>query len=803
MSFGYMRLVLTKIFRDLRKGWLSFGACLSMMVLSVALFLAFFTASYSLERSINVTYDSLKFLDFTLNVNRVSRTELSRIASIPEVTQVSGRTTLDIKLLLDPSNVPPSRSEFSKGKLIGLPHETRTEVNDIYIVEGSYFSQPRGEALLETRFAHHHNIKVGDSIRVVPDHNSVKTYRVVGLVSSPEFIWMTMDRFDPRPADKRFAVLFVTERDVETAAGGAAINEIHVKVDSPDNLESVITESESRLEGKLSDSTVRRSEQPSNALLLRDQAAFKGLSIFFPAIFLSLSFVTLFTTLWQLVSRQRRQIGILMSQGCSSHNLLLQYLLLGAVIGALGAVGGVAVGIPLGHLSTNFYTNVLGLPFVEVLVPIQALIAIVILVLILSVTASWVATRRILNLDPIRAIRMEFQEGWAPRGETFWDTFLPTRMRFAVRNLARNPGRGVLSTLGIAVSVAQIVMTLALFDSQEKTINYYFERVHKYDFETVFTPRSQTDLPRVNQWPEVEYSEPVLRHSTIVEFDDRKLPTNVWGLPTNSELLRLYDLQRQRITTNSEPYIYMGPVQMARLGVRPGDRVSLSLHEGDRETPKFSFVVAPAVHEPLAHPPKIELRQLQHILQKSLWGGTPDTVNTLLIRAKPGMAENLQNRLSKDSRFLKISSPAEMRDEVEELLRMFNAYKYLLLGFTSIFALVVLLSTTTMNVMERRREFATLSCLGVSDGQLAGLLLSETLILWVGGLTIGIPSGILLGQTLLNNFQKQLLQLDLTLGVGTVALTSLLSLLICVVAIGNGLARLRDLPLTAATQDAS
>ena len=136
-------------------------------------------------------------------------------------------------------------------------------------------------------------------------------------------------------------------------------------------------------------------------------------------------------------------------------------------------------------------------------------------------------------------------------------------------------------------------------------------------------------------------------------------------------------------------------------------------------------------------------------------------------------------------------------------MNTFKAYKTLLLGFTSIFALVVLLGTTTMNVMERRKEFATLSCLGVSDGQLAGLLLTETLVLWFFGLLLGIPAGLSLGQTMMNNFQSQLLQLDFTLGAGTVLTTAALSLLICVMAMGNGLARLRSLPLTAATQDAS
>lgn len=802
MSFGYVKLVLKKILRDLRKGWISFGACLCMLVLSVALYLAFFSASHSLERSTERTYDQLNFLDFTLPVNKISPTEMARLRSIPGVRAVMGRTTRSIRILLDPVTVAASRSRAVDGHLIGLPHGHRPEINDVYVLEGRYLNEPRGEALLEARFARHHGYKIGDTLRVEYDMGASRRFRIVGFVSSPEYIWLANNRFDPRPMDKRYGVVFVAEQDAQSAVGGAHINEVHVLVDDPDSVEAIIEEAEARMGPALAEPAISRLEQPSHALLLRDRQAFKGLAYFFPAIFLSLSSITLFTTLWQLVSRQRREIGILMSQGCSSLQLVGQYLLLGLVIGFLGAIGGVVLGVPLGRASTKFYTQILGLPFVEVQTPVSGLIGIVGLAVFLSLFASWIATRRILQLDPIRAIRMEFQEGWAPRTETVFDSLLPTRMRFALRNLARNPGRGLLSVMGIAVSVAQIVMTLSIFDSQSRTLNYYFDRVHRYDFEVGMNVASMAMVPHVYNWPEVEKVEYALRYSATISLDDRRLNTNIWGVARDSDLLRLYTRDREPVAMSHEPLLFLGPVQMARLGARPGDRVELWLHRIHPNAPKFSFSIASTLHEPLANPPKLDLAQLQRVAKYSLWS-PPDAVNVLLIKAKPGQVDALRQKLEQEKAFHGISSPLQMRDEVEDLLRMFNAYKALLLAFTSIFALVVLLGTTTMNVMERRREFATLSCLGVSDAQLAGLLITETLVLWFLGLLTGIPAGLALGQVMMNSFQSQLLQLDLALGASTVLTTAGISLLICFVAVGNGLTRLRALPLTAATQDAS
>ena len=771
-----------------------------MLALSVSLFLAFNSAAYSLKRSTESNYQKLHFLDFTLLVSNISQSALSRVSQIPGVASVQGRATSSIKVLLDPPSVPEFRSRSVDGLLIGLPFDRRPEVNDVYVENGRYLSQARGEALLEARFAKHHNFQLGDSIRV-STFNGERRFNVVGLVSSPEYVWMATNPFDPRPMDKRFGVVFVSDSDAFSALGGSFYNEIHVRVAEGEDAESVQTVAEERMSPYLRRSSISREQQPSHALVLRDERAFQGLAAFFPVVFLTLSSVTLFSTLWQLVSRQRRQIGILMSQGCSPFDLLSHYLILGLIVGCVGTALGVLIGVPLGHLATKFYTRTLGLPFVEIITPVTSLALIVLLALGLSFLAAWTATNRVLKLDPIKALRSEFKEGWAPRSETLLDRFLPTRLKFGLRNLLRNPGRTILSILGIAVSVAQIVMTLAIFDSQNETLGYYFSSVHRYDFEVQMDHvTGATSLPHVASWPETESVEYCLRRPATLVFNGQEVRTNVWGLEPKNELLRLYNKRGERVYVSSEPFLFMGPVQMERLGVQPGDAVTLSLNRNNADAPVFRFSIAGALHEPLANPPKLDLALLQQISEKSE-EVPPGGINTLLVKAKPGMAEALQARLDAEEQFRRYSSPAETRDEVESLLRMLNASKSLILAFTTIFALVVLLGTTTMNVLERSREFATLSCLGVSDTKLASLLLIETVILWFFGFLLGLPAGIALGTEMMNSFQSQLLQLDLSLGLSNVFTTAVVSLLVCVAALLNGLLKLRSLPLTAATQD--
>jgi putative ABC transport system permease protein len=772
-----------------------------MLALSVSLFLAFFSAAHSLELSTDRTYDKLRFLDFTLPVNNCSETSVSRIRGLPGVEGATGRKTLSSRILLDPVSVPASRSQALPGRLVGIPAEHRAEVNDIAVAEGRYLAQDRGEALLERRFAKHHGIAVGDVVRLEVG-GVERRFHLVGLVSSPEYIWMATNRFDPRPMEKRFALAYVSSTDAFSLADGANINEIHVRVTDQALRDRVIRETEAILGPNLSGPAVLREEQPSHSLVLRDRRAFRSLAIFFPAVFLSLSSVTIFSTLWQLVSRQRRQIGILMSQGCSSAQLLAHYLLLGLVVGILGTGLGVVMGVPLGRLCTQFYTSILNLPFMEMSVPIISSAVLCFVSVGLSLVAAWLATRRVLGLDPVRALRMEFQEGWVPRRQISIERILPTSVRFALRNLARNPGRTLLSVLGITVSIAQIVMTLAIFDSQKRTLEYYFNSVHLYDFEaTLNLVTTATDLPHVGSWPEVASVEECLRRSAKIDFQGRQIEVNVWGIEPTSDLLRLYDRKKNRVTVSHEPFLFLGPVQMSRLGVQPGDTVNVSLDRAAPDPPVYRFAIAQALHEPLAHPPKMDLSLLQRMAHETEKGVPPEGANLLLVLAKSGQRQALEERLLAEKSVAQLLSPGQMKGEVEDLLRMLNAYKSLILAFTALFALVVLLGTTTMNLLERTREFATLSCLGVSDRKLTGLLLLETVAIWLAGLVLGIPSGLVLGSQMINRFQSQLLHLDLSLSLETILLTSSVSLLICFIALGNGILRLRAIPVTAATQD--
>lgn len=795
MNRPLLQLALLKGLRDLRSGWLSFGACALTIGLATCLFVAFVSASENLRTSCEGTYQRLRFLDFSIQVKNAPPSAVDKIRAIPGVEAATGRLSLGVKFLLDPPHVPAHRSRSVRGNVIGFPFESQPLVNKIHLEKGRYFSATRGEILLEKRFAEFHGFDLGDPIRVKSDEGE-RRYQVVGIVSSPEFLWLTDDRFDPRPSFRHFGVGFVTDADARSLTSKRVIDEIHVRVEAGAPREEIMRAAEEQLLTFTAEPPVPREEQPSHSHLLRDRRAFATVAVVFPAVFLTLSSLILFFSIWQLVSRQRRQIGVMMAQGVSSLQLFVHYVLLSLLVAGSGALAGNLGGLFLGRLCTRLYTETLGVPFVETRVPWFFLGLATTFSLLVSLVAAWSATRRILELDPVSAIRAEFSAHRSDLGLKL-RLSLPVPLLMAMRNLVRHPGRALLCVVGIALSVAQIVMALCLFESQERTVEFYFARSHRYDLQVNLRGRgSLAHLPPIERWQGVQRVESLLTKKLKIRTPKKLVSSWVWGVSEESRLVRFYRPDFTPLTVERGK-LYLGRPMLRRLGAEPGDIVTIEVERKAPDPPRLELQLV-EIHEPIANPPKMLKAQLQSFCEASHFFPT-EADDVLLVSTTPDSRTRNTERLRDEERVSGVISFDLIKNDVQDVLRLLNTYKAVMLIFTSVFAFIVLLAVTTMNVLERTRDLATLSCMGVGDGTLLGILGLETLGLWLMSLVGGIPAGVLLGQWLVASYQSELVQIQLDLSPGALVGTALFSLFICALAVAAALIRIGYIPLTEAT----
>lgn len=774
--------------RDLWQARRSFFACALLAALAVTLYLTFLTANQNLDRAREATYQKLKFLDLSFDVQHLPVAEVERLKEISGVKAVEGRTALPCELLLGGANYT--------SVLIGLPSGRRPAVNDVEVLEGSYLYRERGQLLLEARFAHRHRIDVSDRVTIELDGRE-SIFEVVGLVSSPEYLWLTRDRFEPLPSPDRFAVAFVGSQDLRELYG-PDFNQVHARLATGADLMQLQSELRLRLERYLVGPPIPRENQASHSLLMRDRRALRALGTVVPHVFAILALMMLFFSFYQLLSRRRREIGILMSQGFSSGQMLLSYIGLSSLVMGAGAAVGTVLGAVGGELCTRFYVENVGLPVVVPFFPWAKALVFLLCSWAAALLATTLAVNRVLNLQPAAALRSEF----SPTATTlFRGLRLPVTIVFPLRNLLRQPARTLVAATAITFAVAQVMMVWVLRDSQRETLDFYFKNVHRYDLEVplrnYYPPAS---LPPVHGWEGVKRAEYHLRVNAVISHGARRTETLLWGVPEAVELLGLVGLQGDRVSAPRGARVVMGPTMASRLGVEVGRQVEVVL-EGDRESRyNSSLQFTQPIRDPFASPPVMALSKLQHIMAAQRYMAK-DAVNVILLKVEPEKLAEVKYRLRLIPQAWGVVDAQEKRAQIEEMLRTLNMYLYVLLGFAACFTVVILSAAGLMNIAERTKELAILACLGFPEKTVVRMLLLEVFFVWLLGNLVGMMCGVHAADWLMNSFQSELVQMEPSVSLWSIIFTATWSAGIYLLASTLTLPRLRRVPLGAAVQE--
>lgn len=786
-----MKLLWVKAWRDLWHNFSAFIACILMMALAIALLVGFSSAYFNLGESAQLTYRRLDFLDATFYLNGASPSLTDRVRGLACVAAAEGRAGQTVRIELP-------AGEKSHGWVLGIPTDRELTVNKLLIQSGSQMRKGRGECLLERRFAEAHGFRAGDDLTVEVGQDK-RRYRISGLVASPEYLWLTPDRMDPRPAARRFGVIFVSHADLNSLSGLSTIKEILVRWKPGYDPNTCMREVDKLLEGQKSGPGRDRSQQASHSLLERDRRAFAGIASIFPGALLSLSGLMLFLTLWQLIHQQRKQIGILICQGLAPWWVITHYMMLALFVALGSSALGALAGPWLSHWATHYYVQTLGLPFVsEAIRPISLAIGCGVSVF-LSWFAAAAALRHLLQRQPLQLLRSDFLPTaqlpsflkWLPLGFSY-------RWLFPFRNLMRQPGRSLTMIAGVAMSNALLLMTLAMLDSQRSTLDFLLTKVHRYDLQADLENLSVSAArPSVAQWPGVERVEEILRMTATVYNGKRYLERGIWGLPPNSQLLRLYNSQLQPIEAG--PDLLLSPLQHGILGTRPGGRLEVEIPNGQTHPLRHPVIVGEALYEPIQGPPKIAIRTLQHMVSRT-FSGPREVTNIILIKVRPGALQDVRRRLYQDKRVREVVTLQQLREDVNELLKLALAYISLMLGCAGLIALALVHACTTMNLSERRAEVACMLVQGVRQRDLFRLLLGEALYLWIIGLALGIPAGYAAGDWLLSHYQSDLIDLRLQLLPSTVGWTALAGLVVTLLASVRAIRQLLHIPLAEATR---
>ena len=110
-------------------------------------------------------------------------------------------------------------------------------------------------------------------------------------------------------------------------------------------------------------------------------------------------------------------------------------------------------------------------------------------------------------------------------------------------------------------------------------------------------------------------------------------------------------------------------------------------------------------------------------------------------------------KLSALSNVMSVSVVADIKDRVENMMKMMDAVVGLVIGSAGALAFIVLFNLSNINITERVREIATIKVLGFYPRETGSYVFRENFILTLMGIVVGLPLGCLLHRFVMSQIQ--------------------------------------------------
>ncbi len=680
-----MRTLVLKNFRDLRAQKWQFLAVTFLVFLGVSLFTGLYSSYLNIKATYEKFYSETNFEDFGLFVNPAPKRLLEKIRRIHGVEAVVGRITAY-------GTVEVGGKEIMV-KLVSIPREN-SKVNSIYIVEGVY---PKGnEALILKKFSDRYGISIGEKLNLRVG-NRTYTLRVSGTACSPEYVLIW-------DMSKRSGVLFVPYNVMEKITGlKGKVTEVHVKVYS--DVDEVMSKVENIFKPYGIKKAYKKKDQPGYKLLRMDLKGFEHTALMFPSMLIIIAALATYVMLSRVVMGQMNVIAVLRAIGYSKTDVILHYLTYPVLIGVVGTVAGIFAGYWISSAMTSSYVDVLNLPYyVSKIYPNVTLVSVSIGMLAPIIAGSF-TVKSVAEVEP--AVAMKGIAVERTIGVKFERFSIMTRM--AIKNVLRNPKRTVYTVLGLAMGVVLVGTSLALIDSVNEMMHVQFDKINGYDFKV-----ECSNVKGIRALNDVKEAYPIVETWIVFERNGITEESTLIGLPVQ-DLYNIYDLKGRRHFPPPKGIIL--PEYLAKkLGVSKGEVIKAFTKVG-----VVRFEVYDIFPQPLFPACYANIDQLERM------GFKPNYVIV-----KGGNENELK-------RFGRVTSIKDVRKDVEEMMSMMNEFFAFSVLFGVTLASAMIFNTVTINIMERRREIATLRMLGYTVREIGESILIETFILGFFGILLGFP----------------------------------------------------------------
>lgn len=742
-----------KLLRDLVRLWPQ-ALAIALVMAAGAATLILGTGTYSaLSETRAAYYDRNRFADVFADLTRAPAVFADEIARIPGVAAVEPRVSklalLDLPGMLEPASA----------MIVSLPDWREQRLDLLHMVRGRKPTPGDDrEVVVGEPFAKANGFELGSSFSALINGRK-RNLEIVGIALSPEFVY-AMGPGDMMPDDRRYGIVWMSERALAAAWDlTGAFSTVHLALMRDASQADVIQRLDFMLTRYGGLGAHGRKDQVSHAFLDSELTQLEAMSKILPPIFLVVAAFLVNMTLTRLIALEREQIGLLKALGYSDLAVGAHYLEFVGAIAVVGSLIGVAAGTWLGNGMAHLYGNFYHFPFLVFRLDLGTWVVALAVTLGAALTGAAAAVAGVVRLPPAVAMQppapARYRHGIADRLYRFLE--VRQTLIMVIRHVSHKPLRSLGSVFGIALSVAVLSGTLWVFGSTELMIDVTFHQGDRQHASIGFArERSWSAMADVAALPGVMTVEPYRSIPVKVRHGSVERRVAISGKPRGGDLSRVLGSDFRPVSLPEEG-IALSDMLARLLGAEVGDMVEVELLERDRR--RVEVPVTVIIQGYLGLGAYMDLTAANRMMREGA------LISGVHIAYDPAKREALFQRLKTTpvAGFIALQpiSLQKFRETLAQNLYIMIAV-YVTLGM--IIAFGVVYNFARISLSEQGREMASLRVLGLSRGEVSGILLAELAVLTLAAQPVGWLIGRGIAGAMAAAFESELFRVPIVVG---------------------------------------
>ncbi len=686
-----------KMLRDIKINKTQFIAIFLMAFLGIFAYCGIYGEYYGLVQTSDAYYAETNMAD-----GWIYNTSFDDIA-VDEINKFSTETDRQavIKSVADLENKPD----------ISLHFVERGSISKFYTIEGDKFNASDENGVwLDCRFADERNLKVGDNITFEFDSETI-TKQIRGLGYSPEYIYES----SPNSLTPDFSQLGFAYLSHEAYPGDLDYDTLLVRYNTSDS------DFKQKLDSSIDYLSFTKKEDPISVAKFADEMAqHKMIGDVFPIVFILVTFLTLLTTMTRIVTLQRTQIGILKAVGYKDRTIILHYISYGFFPVLAGAVLGLITGPMI--IPQMFYPTMAATYSMPSWNPgfDMSFIYIAALMVLSSVTVTYLSCRRISNENPANTLRPK-----APNVSSIsfieksrlW-SHLSFNLRWNWRDAKRNKFRALMGIGGVMGCVALFIAAFGMNDCMGELKTWEYDDITHYESKLLLSSNANPmELYYILNYTNGSF---IMQQSIEMKANDME-DTATLLVSNNTDLISYTDKNRNPLEIE-EGDVSISTKLAEKFNLAVGDEIRWHIvGSDDWVTSKLGQIHTEPVSQGLIMSPDTLEDQ-----------GLNFTPTNIIISEKFG--ENYDSIKS-------VSSIDKLEKSWDQITTSVMMMVYVVTVVAVALAALVLYNLGILSFTEMEREIATLKVLGFKTNFLRKLLLTQNLIFTAIGFILGIPLG--------------------------------------------------------------